>query len=323
MADVINTNVFDVNKKFVDFAGLDYFWEKAKTYIDGVDSTMSSKIGNLETTVGDSNSGLVKEVALLRTEMNALGGVDGGDGIGGMIDAKINALNLPNTYDAIGSSAAALVNAKSYADGLNSAIDTRVALLEAINHEEIINAAINDFAEKITDNDKVDTFKELVDYAATNGAQIGTLISDVAKKADKEYVDGLDSAMAARIKTLEDHKDDYVAADVVLETSVKSYADGVAANALTDAKADTDAKLALYAKTDSMTSAIEAAKTAAIEAAKADADAKLADFYNKKAVENLFSENSAADQAYAKAYTDALFNSFVFAGTTDIDGMFA
>ena len=85
------------------------------------------------------------------------------------------------------------------------------------------------------------------------------------------------------------------------------------------AKADTDSKLAAYTNTTSMTAAIEAAKSAAI----ADADAKLADFYNKKAVENLLAENSAADQAYAKAYTDALFGSFAFAGTTDIDSLFA
>lgn len=34
MVEVINTSVFDAEKKFVDFAGLDYFWEKAKDYVD-------------------------------------------------------------------------------------------------------------------------------------------------------------------------------------------------------------------------------------------------------------------------------------------------
>ena len=47
--------------KFVDGAGLDYFWTKAKTYIDGVDATMSAKVVDLENTVGDSTKGLVKE----------------------------------------------------------------------------------------------------------------------------------------------------------------------------------------------------------------------------------------------------------------------
>ena len=79
MAEVINTNVFNSDKKFVDFSGLDYFWEKAKAYIDGVDTVMSGKISTLETTVGNADSGLVKEVAALRAEMNALGGIDVSD----------------------------------------------------------------------------------------------------------------------------------------------------------------------------------------------------------------------------------------------------
>lgn len=48
MAETINSNVFDAEKKFVDFAGLDYFWGKAKTYIDGVDASMSAKVVTLE-----------------------------------------------------------------------------------------------------------------------------------------------------------------------------------------------------------------------------------------------------------------------------------
>jgi hypothetical protein len=135
----------------------------------------------------------------------------------------------------------------------------------------------------------------------------------------------------------------YKAADTALETSLKAYADqaeadavttanayadglagnydakGSAAQALVDAKADADAKLANYTKTTDMNAAIEAAKNAAI----ADADTKLTDYYNKKSIDTKLSENSAADQAYAKAYTDALFDSFQFAGTGDIDAIFA
>ena len=69
MAEVINTNVFDANKKFVDFSGLDYFWTKAKTYIDGVDASMSAKVVVLENTVGDSTKGLVKDVNYILDEL--------------------------------------------------------------------------------------------------------------------------------------------------------------------------------------------------------------------------------------------------------------
>ena len=158
MAEVINTNVFDAEKKFVDFAGLDYFWDKAKEHIDGADAALSGRIdtatgdiSGLKTTVGDANSGLVKDLATLTDRVDALGGAEGG--IDSMIDAKINALDstdeavagefvssvaqadgkitvvraaLPDyseTYDAKGDAAKAETAAKAYADGLASNYD--------------------------------------------------------------------------------------------------------------------------------------------------------------------------------------------------------
>lgn len=74
MAEVINTNVFDSTKKFVDFAGLDYFWEKAKAYVDAADKVTADKVSALETTVGDANSGLVKDVKAIQDELDSLSG---------------------------------------------------------------------------------------------------------------------------------------------------------------------------------------------------------------------------------------------------------
>ena len=158
MAEVINTNVFDAEKKFVDFAGLDYFWDKAKEHIDGADAALSGRIddatgdiSDLKTTVGNADSGLVKDLAALTDRVDALGGDAGG--IDSMIDAKINALDsvdaavageyvssvaqadskitvvraaLPDyseTYDAKGDAAKAETAAKAYADGLASNYD--------------------------------------------------------------------------------------------------------------------------------------------------------------------------------------------------------
>lgn len=105
MAEVINTNVFDAEKKFVDFAGLDYFWSKAKTYIDGVDATMSAKVL--------ANEG---EIAKIWSEIGTLSG--GVGSVDSQIDEKIAALNLPNTYEAKGvaatEAAGALAAAKTY-----------------------------------------------------------------------------------------------------------------------------------------------------------------------------------------------------------------
>ena len=454
MAEVTNNNVFDANKKFVDLTGLDYFWAKAKSYIDGVDAELSGKISTLETTVGDSNSGLVKEVAALRSEMNALGGSEGGS-IQDMIDSSIAELKISDyakktdvatdiataKQEAIDAAAAdatskantAEGNAKSYtntalesytttvdmnsaiatakqeaidaangytntalesytttvdmnsaiatakqeaithANGLDEAMDTRVKVLEAIDHQKIVDDAINDFATKVSNDEVVNTFKELVDYAAANGAQVGTLIADVAKKADKTYVDGLDEAMDTRVKVLEaiDHQglidtalESYTttvnmnsaiatakqeaidAANGYTDTALESYtttvnmnsaiatakqeaidaaaadatskADAAKAGALSEAKTYVNTQLESYTTTTDMNAAIEAAKNAAI----ADAAEKLKNYYTKSEIDTKLSENTAADQAYARAYTDALFNSFQFAVSTDIDKLF-
>lgn len=42
-----------------------------------------------------------------------------------------------------------------------------------------INDAINDFAQKISDDGTVNTFKELVDYAAENGAELDALLIEL------------------------------------------------------------------------------------------------------------------------------------------------
>jgi hypothetical protein len=366
MADVINSNAVFVDKKFIDLAGLDYFWEQAKKYVDDADKVLSDRLDGvdgeidaLQTAVGNSESGLVKEVAQLRSDVDALGGAEGG--IQGMIDASIEALKLPETYDAIGSAAAAETAAKSHADGLNTAMDTRVKVLEEIDHQKIVDDAINDFATKVSNDDVVNTYKELIDYAAEHGSEFTELVGVVATKAEKTYVDGLDEAMGTRVKALEDHKDDYVAADSALETSLKSYADGKAsaaesaAKAYTDelangaVKANTDA-IAIINGADSVEGSIAKAKADAIKAAQDKIDAlKLSETYDAKGaaaqalvdakqhvadtISGLDLPNTydakgsaataqAAAQAYAQAYTDALYDSIEFASNGDIDGLF-
>lgn len=146
MAEVINTNVFNSEKKFVDFAGLDYFWEKAKQHVDDSDKALSDRldtvedgVSGLKTAVGDSTSGLVKDVATLKADVEALGGAEGG--IQGMIDSSIEALDLENTYEKAGEAAKAEAAAKSHAEGLSSknagditALTARVSTLEGLDN---------------------------------------------------------------------------------------------------------------------------------------------------------------------------------------------
>lgn len=355
----VNTNVFSADKKFVDLSSLNYFWGKAKEVVAAGDKVNADAIDALGVTVGNADSGLVKEVAALRTEMNALGGVDGGDGIGGMIDAKINALNLPNTYDAKGAAEQALTDAKSYADGkfqvagnyeiagtaanLNTAMDTRVAKLEAINHETLAADAAAAAVATVLDGapESFDTLKEVAKWIEDS--------ETAASAAD----------LVTRVSALEtiDHKA-YIAADTALETSLKGYVDGkvdgkfdtlgsaaaaqaaaeataaatyqpkgeyeaagAAAEALAAAKSDAEAKYQVKGSYE-VAGAAATAQAAAIAQAKVDAAEALKAYYTKTEVDNLLSTNSTGDRAYAKQYTDELFGSFKFAANSDIDALF-
>lgn len=397
MSEVINNNVFAEDKKFIDFSGLQYFWNKTKGYVDAADSRLSGQI-----TIN------ANAISSIQDELNSLSG--GAGSIATQIDNKIAALDLPNTYEAKGEAAKAeaaakayadslasnydaagsaaqaltdaksyvsglltnydeagsadqaLTDAKSYADGLNTAMDTRVKVLEAIDHDQLAKDAAASAVATILDDapEAFDTLKEVAEWIADNdhADDVATLVTDVANLKAIDH----DAYVAADEKVLEDAqayvdgkvdgKFDAAGAAATAEQNAKDYADGkfqvagsyevegAAAQALEDAKAYTDGKdtamntrvaalegfdHSVYAKAadvyakGEVDAAVEAAKNAAI----ADAATKLADYYTKTEVDNLLSTNSAADQAYAKTYTDQLFGSIKFAANSDIDVLFA
>ena len=409
MAEVINTNVIEAGKKFVDFSGLDYFWTKAKTYIDGVDVAMSAKVVALENTVGDSTKGLVKDVKSIQDELNSLSG--GAGSIATQIENAISALNLPNTYDAKGAAATAEDNAKAYADGLaknyevagaaataednakayadglvmvdgvakfdaagtaaglNNAMDARVKVLEAIDHDQLAADAASAAVATVLDGapDKFDTLKEVAQWIADSesAADAADLVTRVKALEDidhdayvaadetvlasaKAYADGLvmvdgvakfDAAGAAA--TAEDNAKAYADGLVMVDGVAKFDAAGAAAQALTDAKTDAETKYQVkgnYEAAGTADAAIAAlkladtyeakgaaadAQAAAIAQAKLDAAEALKVYYTKTEVDNLLSTNSTGDRAYAKQYTDELFNSIQFAANSEIDALFA
>lgn len=415
MAEVINTNVIEAGKKFVDFSGLDYFWTKAKNYIDGVDTAMSAKVvtiegdvANLKTTVGNANSGLVQKVNALQSELdglsggagsittqieNAIGTLDVADAaVAGQYvssisetDGKINVTRaaLPDyteVYDAKGAADGALASAKSYADGLagnydaagtavglNDAMDARVKVLEAIDHDKLAADASAAAVATVLDGapEKFDTLKEIAQWisdseTADSAADLITRVTaleaidhDAYVAADetvladaKAYADGLatnydaagtaDGALASAKAYADGLADNYDVAGAAktAEDNAKAYADslavnydakGAAATALADAKTYADGKV--DGKFDAIGSA-DAAQAAAIAQAKLDAEAALANYYKKSEtyskteVDNLLSTNSTGDRAYAKQYTDELFQSITFASNSDIDALF-
>ena len=94
--------IFEI-KKLVNLDGLNTFWTSAKAYIDSIkdligdeNSGLTSRVGTLETIVGsnveNAESGLCKEVKDIKATVDALGEIEGGKGIGEMIDTKVSAV---------------------------------------------------------------------------------------------------------------------------------------------------------------------------------------------------------------------------------------
>lgn len=299
MAEIVNTKIFDAQKKFVDFTGLDYFWAKVKSYVDDVDTTLD---GRIDAVAGD--------VASIQAELNSLSG--GAGSIATQIDNAIAKLDVEDTAvdgeyvsgvsetdGKITVTRAALpdytdvYDAKGTAAALDAAMDARVKVLEAIDHDKLAADASAAAVATVLDGapEKFDTLKEIAQWisdseTAESAADLVTRVTDIENtvgtaKTDTDEATGI-------FKIIEDNEN-------------------VTSNALNDLNTRVTAN------------------TDAIAAAAADVDAKLADYYKKtetyssSEVDDLLATNSANDQAY----TDQLFASIQFASEADIDGLFA
>lgn len=238
--------------------------------------------------------------------MNALGGIDGGDGIGGMIDAKINALDLPNTYEAKGAAADALDDAKAYANSLAANYDAAGSATTAeqnaktyvdefkttINgvieeNERVAAEALTDLDTRVKDLESIDHDQLAADAAATAVATVlddaptsfDTLKEVAAWIANNDHAQDVATLMTdvENLKKIE--HDAYKAADKTVLASAKSYADGLAGNYDAAGAAAT-------------------AQAAAIAQAKLDAAEMLESYYNKTEVDGLVDG--------AKTYADGL-----------------
>ena len=358
MAEVINTNVFDADKKFVDFAGLDYFWEKAKAYVDGADKVTADKVTALEGVVGDSTKGLVKDVNYILDELETISG--GVGSVGTQIDNAIAALKLAETYEVKGEAAKAEAAAKSYVDGkvdgkfdaVGSAAavadDLADHVADAVAHVTADERASWNSAKTAIDAflkdadmtaDAVDTLKELQTYMTTDGSAAAELVGRVAvlEALDHDAYKAADTALETSLKGYVDGKVDgkFDAAGAAATAKSEAIADaeskyqvkgdyevaGAAATALADAKTYADGKFQIAGNYE-VAGAAATAKSEAIAQAKADAADALKSYYTKTEVDNLLSSNSTGDRAYAKQYTDELFGSFKFAANSDIDALF-
>ena len=194
-------------------------------------------------------------------------------------DEEIAKLSFDEAGTAKSLADAAEQNAKDYADGkfqekgnyevagtaegFNTAMNERVAALEAIDHAKLAADASSAAVATILDGapEKFDTLKEVADWISSN--------ESASSAAD----------LVTRVAALEeiDH-DAYVDADATNLQAAKDYADGLAGNydangaaaqALADAKADAEAKYQVKGSYEAAGAAAQA-----LADAKADAESK-------------------------------------------------
>lgn len=278
---------------------------------------------------------------------------DAKDYVDGKVDGK---------FDAAGSAATAkteaVAAAKTYTDEKVQEINAAAGNLEArvkanedaidvLNGEgdgsvsKAVSDGINTWAQQVTNNQTIDTFKELVDYAATHSGEYGVLAGSVQSntnainvlkgdentagsvaKAVKDAVDaeaqratGVESGLASRIKALED---DTTSAEGIegLQGQINGINDEISdikeaqatdKKALEDAiaaekKAREDAD-ALKANAADVASTVEGINAAI--ALKADASA-LNDAKDElqDAIDDLAAEHAADEKVTAEALTD-------------------
>lgn len=113
------------------------------------------------------DTALAGRVTNVEDRATALEGLVGSVAVATQIANAIAALDLANTYDAKGAAAQALTDAKTYADGLVAGLNGT----GAGSVDKKITDAFNDFATKVTDDGVVNSYKELIDWAATHGAE--------------------------------------------------------------------------------------------------------------------------------------------------------
>lgn len=176
MADVIE-------KKYVDLAGLGHYDEKIKKVIADADAKIASdaegmyeKKGVAATKVQELANGAVK------TNTDAIAKLNGADTVDGSVakavkDAKteLEGKITESVYD------------DSALSGRVTAVEGDITTLKGTGEGSVkkqIDDAFNDFATKVSDDDVVNTYKELIDYAAAHKGEAATMAGDISKNAE-------------------------------------------------------------------------------------------------------------------------------------------
>lgn len=265
-----------IEKTYLDHAGVEHLVEKlgtredtkdaatlksAKAYADGL-ATNYDPAGTAQTKVDELANGQVK------TNKEAIERLNGADTVDGSVAKQIKDVKTAlekkitdSQYD------------DSVLSGRVTAVEGDITTLKGTGEGSVkkqIDDALNDFATKVSDDQVVNTYKELIDYAAAHKGEAATMAGDISKNAAaiktlETYVgklpEGTDAAsvidyinkkvasvdFSGAIATAKQEAIDAAAADASTKSGkaledAKAYSDGLAKNYATaaqGAKADT------------------------------------------------------------------------------------
>ena len=312
-------------KKFLDSAGVSTLWARIKAELEPIESSVST----LNTTVGEHTTTIGEHTATLAEHASKIDALEKGT----YDDTEVRGLIQDN--------ADAIETLNGDAETTGSVAHTATAIAAAKVAEIVANAdASYDTLKEIADwilNDTTGAADMANDIAALQGQMAGiesTVVAHVAAEiAAALKVEGVDkyalasdlSALADRVKALEDagHATEEAVAEALKEA--KEYADGLAGNydaagaaaqALIDAKAYADGLAGNYDAHGSAAQALLDAK------AYSDGNLGVAKNYSDA---NLATAKTYSDTnlATAKSYTDTELAKVVALSTEEIDAAIA
>lgn len=173
-----NTNVFvPTQDKFIVIENLSKFWEKSKDYIDNADASIKDDVKAINTAIGDQSSGILKDLADLRADIN---GISGGDSGVGSISTQIN-------------------NALATLDAEDTAVDGKYisSVTQVDGKITVVREDLPDFSEAISDaeqaakdyaDEKVDDVSTAVDGLSTRISGLENLNRAVDASYDGQYI---------------------------------------------------------------------------------------------------------------------------------------
>ena len=190
-------------------------------------SAEGERIAALETTVGDENSGLVKDIADEITRAKAAEKANA-DAI------AAQATSDAATYETKADASAKLTEAKQYADGLDTAMDARVDALEADTHTHNNKALLDTYTQTEADLADAVAKKHSHDNKTVLDGITAEKVSawDSAESNAKTYADGIVATEKARAEGAEKTNADAITA---LQTGKADKATTLAGYGITDA----------------------------------------------------------------------------------------